>query len=275
MEVSPVSPTDPIVFLLDVDNTLLDNDQIVADLRRHLTQAFGAECQERYWTIFDKHRNEVGYADYLAALQQYRAENPREPQFLEVSFFLLEYPFADRLYPGALDVVAKFNSWGRSVILSDGDVIFQPRKIERSGLYKAAHERALVYIHKEEQLDDVEARHPARHYVMVDDKLRLLHAFKKVWGSRVTTVFPRQGHYAPRPEALVRIPARGRHGRADRRSASVRPGHVARRGPYGRRRAPRTRSIQGMINLFEEASPWLLDTTIPSASCHSTIANRL
>lgn len=201
-----MSPTDPIVFLLDVDNTLLDNDAIVADLSRHLTAAFGAECQERYWTIFEKHRRKVGYADYLAALQQYRAENPREPQFLKVSFFLLEYPFADRLYPGALDVVAKFNSWGRSVILSDGDVIFQPRKIERSGLYKAVDERALVYIHKEQQLDDVEARYPARHYVMVDDKLRLLHAVKKVWGSHLTTVFPRQGHYAHDPKQLADYP---------------------------------------------------------------------
>ena len=201
-----MSPTDPIVFLLDVDNTLLDNDAIVAELRGHLTAAFGAECQERYWTIFEKHRRKVGYADYLAALQQYRAENPREPQFLKVSFFLLEYPFADRLYPGALDVIAKFNSWGQSVILSDGDVIFQPRKIERSGLYKAVQERALVYIHKEEQLDDVEARYPARHYVMVDDKLRLLHAVKKVWGSRLTTVFPRQGHYAHDPKQLAEYP---------------------------------------------------------------------
>jgi len=201
-----VSQTDPIVFLLDVDNTLLDNDAIVDELRRHLTEAFGAESQQRYWTIFEKHRAEVGYADYLAALQQYRSENPREPQILEASFFLLEYPFADRVYPGAFDVIAKFNSWGTSVILSDGDVIFQPRKIERSGLYKATHEHALVYIHKEKQLDDVEARYPARHYVVVDDKLRLLHAMKQVWGSRLTTVFPRQGHYAHDPKQTAAYP---------------------------------------------------------------------
>lgn len=195
-----------VVFLLDVDNTLLDNDRVVDDLRAHLTRAFGAENQERYWTIFYEHRKQVGYADYLAALQRYRAENPSDPRFLDISFFLLEYPFVDRLYPGALKLIERLNTWSKTVILSDGDVIFQPRKIERSGLYKAVDGRVLVYIHKETQLKDVETRYPADHYVLVDDKLRLLDAIKRVWGTRLTTVFPRQGHYAHDPEILAKYP---------------------------------------------------------------------
>ena len=197
---------DPVVFLLDVDNTLLDNDQIVDDLKRHMTQAFGVERQQRYWTIFEELRAEVGYADYLSALQRYRAENPRDPHFLQISFYLLAYPFADRLFPAALDVIDRIKSWGQAVILSDGDVIFQPRKVERSGLYQAVEGRVLIYIHKELQLDDVEERYPARHYVLVDDKLRILDAVKKVWGPRLTTVFPRQGHYAHDPKALATYP---------------------------------------------------------------------
>ena len=196
----------PIVFLLDVDNTLLDNDRIIADLKQHLTQAFGIERQHRYWKIFEQRREEVGYADYLGALQRYRAENPRDPQFFQVSFFLLEYPFVDRLYPGSLDVIEHLRTWGPTVILSDGDVVFQPRKVERSGLYKAVEGRTLIYIHKEQELDDVENRYPARHYVLVDDKLRILTAVKKIWRARVTTVFPRQGHYAHDPKVLATYP---------------------------------------------------------------------
>lgn len=196
----------PVVFLLDVDNTLLDNDRIIADLKQHLTQAFGIERQQRYWTIFEQRRAELGYADYLGALQRYRDENPSDPNFLEVSFFLLEYSFADRLYPDSLEVLKHLGTWGPTVILSDGDVIFQPRKVERSGLCAAVEGRVLIYIHKEQQLDDVEKRYPARHYVLVDDKLRILTAVKRVWGARVTTIFPRQGHYAHDPEALATYP---------------------------------------------------------------------
>ena len=196
----------PVVFLLDVDNTLLDNDQIIADLKQHLTQSFGVERQQRYWKIFEQRRAELGYADYLGALQRYRDENPSDPNFLETSFYLLEYSFANRLYPGSLEVIEHLDNWGPTVILSDGDVIFQPRKVERSGLYEAVEGRVLIYIHKEQQLDDVEKRYPARHYVLVDDKLRILTAVKKVWGSRVTTVFPRQGHYANDPQALAAYP---------------------------------------------------------------------
>jgi FMN phosphatase YigB (HAD superfamily) len=196
----------PVVFLLDVDNTLLDNDRIIADLKQHLTQSFGVERQQRYWKIFEQRRTELGYADYLGALQRYRDENPSDPNFLETSFYLLEYSFANRLYPGSLDVIRHLSNWGPAAILSDGDVIFQPRKVERSGLYEAVEGRVLIYIHKEQQLDDVEKRYPAQHYVLVDDKLRILTAVKKVWGSRVTTVFPRQGHYANDPQALAAYP---------------------------------------------------------------------
>lgn len=196
----------PVVFLLDVDNTLLDNDRIIADLKQHLTQAFGVERQQRYWKIFEQRRAELGYADYLGALQRYRDENPRDPNFLEVSLYLLEYSFAHCLYPGSLEVIKHLGAWGPTVILSDGDVIFQPRKVERCGLYEAVEGRVLIYIHKEQQLDDAEKRYLARHYVLVDDKLRILTAVKKVWGTRVTTIFPRQGHYALDPKALATYP---------------------------------------------------------------------
>jgi FMN phosphatase YigB (HAD superfamily) len=196
-----------VVFLLDVDNTLLDNDRVAADLRRHLTSLFGAERQQRYWALFEELRAELGYADYLGALQRYRVEHPRDPNILTMSEFLIDYPFANRLYPGSLDVIERFNGWGPTVILSDGDVVFQPRKVQRSGLAEAVENRILIYIHKDQELDDVERRYPAEHYVLVDDKLRILSAIKRAWGGRLTTVFPRQGHYAHDPEALKKYPA--------------------------------------------------------------------
>ncbi len=198
---SPAAPPEPVVFLLDVDNTLLDNDQVTADLKGFLTREVGTRCQERYWAIFEELRSELGYADYLGALQRYRREDPGDPKALAVSSFLLHYPFSERLFRGALDVVAHLGRWGSTVILTDGDVVFQPHKIERSGLLEAVKGRVLVYIHKEQQLDDIEQRYPASHYVLVDDKVRLLTAFKKAWGEHVTTVFPRQGHYARGPRA--------------------------------------------------------------------------
>src|SRR5712671_2025961 len=189
-----------VVFLLDVDNTLLDNDRVTADLKHHLTREVGAESQERYWAIFEAIRAELGYSDYLGALQRYRIEHPRDPHLLAVSSYLLNYPFADRLFAGSIDVIEHLGAWGPTVILSDGDVVFQPRKVERSGLYEAVERRVLIYIHKEQELDDVELRYPAEHYVLVDDKVRILTAVKQVWRERVTTVFPRQGHYAHDPE---------------------------------------------------------------------------
>jgi len=198
--------TTDIVFLFDVDNTLLDNDAVITDLRRHLVEAFGADCDRRYWEIFEQLRAELGYADYLGALQRYRVERPHETHVLQISLFLLHYPFADRVYPGALDVMRRLRAQGRVVILSDGDVVFQPRKIERSGLWAAAEGEVLVYIHKEQMLDDVERRYPARRYVMVDDKLRILTAMKGIWRDRLTTVFVRQGHYANDPSFTAGYP---------------------------------------------------------------------
>src|SRR5512141_1033441 len=201
-----MAPDHNVVFLVDVDNTLLDNDQVERDLRRHLEEAFGSERQQRYWEIFEQLRVELGYADYLGALQRYRVEHQFDPNLLASSLYLVDYPFANRLYPGALDVVERLGSWGPTVILSDGDVVFQPRKVERSGLWEAVDGRVLIYIHKEQVLDDVEARYPAARYVMVDDKLRILTAMKQVWGIRLTTVFPRQGHYALDPSILAAYP---------------------------------------------------------------------
>ena len=184
------------VFFFDVDNTLLDNDRVAEDLKRYLTNKVGEACEQRYWEIFEQLRTELGYADYLGALQRYRIEQPREQKLLAVSHFMVNYPFADRLFPGSLDAVEYARRVGQPVILSDGDVVFQPLKIDRSGLYEIFEGHVLIYIHKERELDDVEAKYPAAHYVMVDDKVRILAAIKKYWGGRVTTVFPRQGHYA-------------------------------------------------------------------------------
>jgi hypothetical protein len=199
-------PPSGIVFLFDVDNTLLDNDRVTEDLQRYLDREVGHERQKQYWSIFEQLRIELGYADYLGALQRYRIEYPHDPRLLTVSHFLINYPFADRLYPNALEVIEHVKRWGRVVILSDGDVVFQPRKVERSGLFEAVGGNVLIYIHKEQELDDVEQRHPAEHYVLIDDKLRILSAVKSIWGSRVTTVFPRQGHYATDRHAAARFP---------------------------------------------------------------------
>jgi FMN phosphatase YigB (HAD superfamily) len=191
-----MTPVAKTVFLLDVDNTLLDNDALIEDLRRHLLEALGVDCQQRYWSLFEACRRELGYADYLGALQRYREENPRDPQVLRVSLFLLQYPFRERLYPRAMEVIAAVRHRGPVVILSDGDVVFQPHKVERAGLWAAVDGRVLIYVHKEQMLDDVERRYPGEHYVMVDDKPWILEAMKRTWGPRLTTVFVRQGHYA-------------------------------------------------------------------------------
>lgn len=198
--------THKVIFLFDVDNTLLDNDRVITDLQRHLQREVGAERAQRYWDIFEKLRNELGYADYLGALQRYRIEHPRDPRLLIVSDFLVNYPFANRLYPNSLDAIEHVKQWGPVVILSDGDVVFQPRKVERSGLLEAVDGNALIYVHKEHELDDVKQRFPAEYYVMMDDKLRILAAMKKIWGDRLTTVFPRQGHYALDPKVIASYP---------------------------------------------------------------------
>jgi FMN phosphatase YigB (HAD superfamily) len=195
-----------LIYLIDIDNTLLDNDTVVADLRRHLLAAFGAEGEQRYWAIFEELWGVHGYADYLGAFQRLRVERPRDPQAIRASQFLLDYPFADRVFPGALDAIAALRRRARVVILSDGDAVAQPNKVARSGLLAAVDGDVLIYIHKEEMLDDVERRYPARRYVMVDDKVRILAAIKAIWRERVTTVFVRQGSYAVDRAEVARHP---------------------------------------------------------------------
>ena len=203
--------TSDIVFLLDVDNTLLDNDQIVVDLRRHLESEFGVASADRYWTIFEGLRSELGYADYLGALQRYRFDaergGPDDQRLLLMSSFLVDYPFAERLFPRALEVIDHLGKLGLTVILSDGEVVFQPLKVQRSGLWNAVAGRVLIYIHKEQMLSAVQRHYPARHYVIVDDKLQVLSAMKKVLQQHVTTVFPRQGHYAFDLVNIAKYPA--------------------------------------------------------------------
>ena len=198
--------TPDVVFLLDCDDTLLDNDRVVSDLSAHLAKEFGPANRDRYWEIFEELRSELGYTDYLGALQRYRLGAMNDPRLLRMSSFLVDYPFADRLYPGALEVIAHLRRRGPTVMLSDGDVVFQPRKVQRSGLWDAVEGRVLIYIHKERMLDDVRQRYPARHYVMVDDKLRILAAMKAILRDRLTTVFPRQGHYALDPRIVSAYP---------------------------------------------------------------------
>jgi FMN phosphatase YigB (HAD superfamily) len=201
-----MTPFHPIVFLVDVDNTLVDNDGIQQDLKDHLERTYGLAARERYWKILEDLFVELGYRDYIGALQRFRVEHPREVELLSMSSFLMDYPFADRLYPHALEVLKRLRSLAPTVILSDGDVVFQPRKVEHAGLSEAVDGHVLIYIHKEESLDDVERRYPAEHYVLVDDKLRILSAIKQVWGERVTTVFPRQGQYAHDAKVISALP---------------------------------------------------------------------
>jgi hypothetical protein len=195
-----------IVFLFDVDNTLLDNDRVRADLCEHLEKSYGASARDRYWTIFETLTSQLGYSDYLGALELYRVEDLHCPALLRMANWMVDYPFGDRLYPRALDAVKHAQRWGPAVILSDGDAVFQPRKVEQSGLWQAFENRVLIYIHKEEELDDVERFYPARRYVMIDDKLRILSKIKKIWGERVTTIFPRQGQYAIDPKIVAMYP---------------------------------------------------------------------
>ena len=197
---------DDLVILFDVDNTLLDNDRVQSDLAEHLEHEYGAQARDRYQVIFEEIRAELGYADYLGALERYRVETMHNPRLLRMASWLVDYPFADRLYPGALDAVHHASGFGHPVVLSDGDAVFQPHKVVRSGIWPAFNDDVLIYIHKEQELDDVERLYPARHYVMVDDKLRILTAMKQVWGNRLTTIFPRQGHYATDIKALAEYP---------------------------------------------------------------------
>lgn len=195
------------VFLFDVDNTLLDNDRVTQDLKAFMEREIGAKRNARYWEIFEELRSELGYADYLGALQRYRVEHPYDSHVLAVSTYLVNYHFANRLFPNALDALEHCKKFGKVVILTDGDVVFQPRKIERSGLLEAVEKNILIYIHKEKELADLERRYPAQHYVLVDDKIRILSAIKKIWNEKITTVFVRQGHYAFDEKEVAKYPA--------------------------------------------------------------------
>jgi FMN phosphatase YigB (HAD superfamily) len=196
-----------VVFFLDVDNTLLDNDRFGEDLGDRLEQSFGAFEKARYWSIIARRREEMGLVDYLGSLQEFRAGLDDHAELLEMSEFLLEYPFAERLFPRSLQAISHLAAFGRPVVLSDGDIVFQPRKIQRSGIWGAVEGRVLIYVHKEKVLDQVQSRYPAKHYVMVDDKSNLLAAMKRILGPRLTTVFVRQGHYANDPQARVVDPS--------------------------------------------------------------------
>jgi FMN phosphatase YigB (HAD superfamily) len=203
---SPERAEAPLVFLVDVDNTLLDNDRIQADIREHLELSYGAACRDRYAAILQQLWDTLGYRDYLGALQRYRAEHPQHVELLAMSSWLLDYPFAERLYPGALQLLAHLRQAAPVVVLSDGDVVFQPRKVQRAGIAAAVDGQVLIYIHKEQALADVMRRHPARHYVLIDDKPRILAAVKRQWQQRVTTILPCQGQYALDASALAAGP---------------------------------------------------------------------
>jgi len=213
LSTSPRKPAAPrhagrarLVFLFDVDNTLLDNDRVIADLSVYLKREVGPKRARCYWTLFEELRAQLGYADYLGALQRFRRDYPHDLGLLAVSRYLIDYPFAKRLFSKSLAVLEHVRGWGPVVLLTDGDVVFQPRKVDRSGLFEAVHGNALIYVHKERELAEVEARYPAEHYAIVDDKLAILTAIKKIWKSRVTTVFVRQGHYALDPRILANHP---------------------------------------------------------------------
>lgn len=201
-----MTPLHPIVFLVDVDNTLVDNDGIQQDLKDHLAKTYGVAARDRYWKILEDLMVELGYRDYIGALQKFRVEHPSEMELLAMSSYLMDYPFAERVYPKALEVLKRLRSFATTVILTDGDVVFQPRKVEHAGLAKIADGNVLIYIHKEEALADVERRFPAEHYILVDDKPRILDAVKKIWKERVTTVLPRQGQYALDTKVLSALP---------------------------------------------------------------------
>ncbi len=195
-----------VVFLFDVDNTLLDNDRVKDDLGAHVLNIFGKEANDRFWVLYEEERIKHAYADLLGTLERFRLENMHDARVLRLANWLLDYPFIERLYPDALGVVRHVRTWGLPVILTDGDGVFQPHKLERAGLWTAFDGRILNYIHKEKELDAVRRAYPARHYVLIDDKLKVLDAVKRAWGDRVTTVFPKQGHYANDPHTLASQP---------------------------------------------------------------------
>ena len=194
------------VFLFDVDNTLLDNDRVKSDLKEKVLQDFGQEACNRFWAIYEEQRKKHIYADFIGTLERFRLEHLHDPKALRLSLWMMHYPFADRLFPDALAVVRHVSQWGLPVVLTDGDGVFQPYKLERSGLWNAFDGRVLGYVQKDQELEAIAQAFPARHYILVDDKLKLLNAVKGIWGNRVTTIFVKQGHYANDPNVLASEP---------------------------------------------------------------------
>lgn len=187
----------PLVVLCDVDNTLLNDNRIVSDLCDFLLDKLGEQGAKQYWTHFEALSQSLGYADYLGALQRARDEHPHEMHFIAITNFLLTYPFSERLFPRALDVIDHVACWALPVIVSDGDVVLQPIKLHRAGLARKVQDRVLVYIHKEKELDDIMQRYPATHYVFVEDNLSILSSVKREWGQRVTTIHIRPHGHPP------------------------------------------------------------------------------
>ena len=186
---------EPLLFLVDVDNTLLDNDRFQNELKAHIEQISGSAARDQYWVIQEHLFKTLGYRDYLGAFQQYRLERPQDTDALKLSLFVIDFPYNTLLYPGALDLVAALRRLGPTVALTDGDAVFQPRKMQLSGLDEALSGHVMICVHKDKEVPEIERRYPAHRYVVIDDKIRLLTAFKKIWGDRVTTVFPRQGQF--------------------------------------------------------------------------------
>jgi FMN phosphatase YigB (HAD superfamily) len=199
-----MSETHQVIFLFDVDNTLLDNDRMKRDLGDYVNRTFGPGAENELWTLYEEERVKHGYADFLGTLERFRLAHLQDTRVLKLANWVMDYPYIERLYPDALGVVRHVRQWGLPVILTDGDGVFQPHKLERAGLLGAFGGHVLNYVHKEQELDSVKRAYPAKHYVLIDDKLSLLNLVKKAWGDRVTTVFPRQGHYANDAKILAR-----------------------------------------------------------------------
>jgi FMN phosphatase YigB (HAD superfamily) len=191
-----LKPTNPLVVLLDVDNTLLDNDRFAVDLSAYLLKQFGADGRDRYWRLFAQRRDDLGYADYLGAVQAFRGGYDDDRDRLGLSAFVLDYPFAERLYPRALEVLAHLRACAPTVIFTEGDLVFQPRKLRSAGIWDAAGGQAIVCLHKTFALTLLHRRYPAAHYFMIDDKPALLAAMKRLLGTALTTVLVHQGQYA-------------------------------------------------------------------------------
>ncbi|MFN2465530.1 MAG: HAD family hydrolase [Candidatus Dormibacteria bacterium] len=185
-----------LVFLIDIDNTLIDNDRVKADMEAQIRQLAGPSGSEDFWNLYEEVREELDYVDLPITLARFRAQRPDVRKFPQISAMLLGYPFEDALYPEALHVVEHLKRMGKVVVLSDGDPVFQPAKIARIGMADAVDSNVLIYAHKEQHLDEVTDLYPAEHYVVIDDKPGVLGRMKARLGPRVTTVQVRQGKYA-------------------------------------------------------------------------------